>query len=271
MRRRPLAQRILRTAIPGVAVVALLGTSDAMAWPDSDQEASASNASAKTYAGDLDAQVSRNMYVRPPLDERIKTVDPKPVAKDEKYSTAGALNVRTEPDADAKVLTELKRGTKVPVTGNDDGEWAEIIYKDEARWVTAKYLSDEKPPSISDAPCATGSGVESGLQPDTIRVHRAVCALFGSITGYGGRSGGGEHGTGRALDMMVDRATGDEIAAYLQKNYRALGVSQVIWRQRIWTVQLASGGWRSMSNRGSATANHMDHVHATTYGNSGTS
>ena len=240
-----------------------------MAWPDANQGVSGSTT--RTYAGDLEAEVSRNMDVRPPLDERLTTADLLPVAQGQKYSTAGLLNVRTEPDDDSKVLAELKRGTKVPVTGNDDGEWAEIIYKDEARWVTAKFLSDEKPPLISDAPCASGSSVESGLQPDTIRVHRAVCAPFGSVSGYGGLGGGGEHAAGRALDIMTDRATGDEIAAYLQKNYRALGVSQVIWRQRIWTAQLASSGWRSMSNRGSAAANHMDHVHATTYGNSGTS
>ena len=270
MRRRPLAQRILRAAVPGATLVALLGTSVAMALPDSDKGASTSTAT--TQAGDLDAGISRDLDVRPPLDERIKEVDIKPVAKGEKYSTAGALNVRTEPNDNAKVLTELKRSTKVPVTGNEDGKWAEIIYKDEARWVTAKYLSDEKPPPlISDAPCASGSGVESGVQPDTIRVHRAVCALFGSVTNYGGLGGGGEHAAGRALDIMTDSATGDQIAAYLQKNYRALGLSQVIWQQRIWTVQLASSGWRSMSDRGSATANHMDHVHATTYGNSGTS
>ena len=49
-----------------------------------------------------------------------------------------------------------------------------------------------------------------------------------------------------------------------------LGISQVIWRQHIWTVQMAGSGWRSMDDRGSPTANHMDHVHVTTYGDRGT-
>jgi hypothetical protein len=45
---------------------------------------------------------------------------------------------------------------------------------------------------------------------------------------------------------------------------------EVIYHQQIWTVQRSSEGWRSMSDRGSPTANHMDHVHVSVYGNSGT-
>jgi hypothetical protein len=48
-----------------------------------------------------------------------------------------------------------------------------------------------------------------------------------------------------------------------------LGVSEVIWSQRIWTVERSSDGWRWMEDRGSDTANHYDHVHVTVYGNSG--
>jgi hypothetical protein len=44
---------------------------------------------------------------------------------------------------------------------------------------------------------------------------------------------------------------------------------EVIYRQHIWTVQRSSEGWRPMSDRGSPTANHMDHVHVSVYGNSG--
>jgi hypothetical protein len=40
-------------------------------------------------------------------------------------------------------------------------------------------------------------------------------------------------------------------------------VTEVIWARRIWTVQRNSDGWRSMEDRGSATANHFDHVHVT--------
>ncbi len=284
VQRSPLSTRLIRTAIPAAAVVALLGTSVAMALPDSPKESAAASFD-RDRAPVLEASISRSLDVRPPLEERTskKKIEIKPVVKDHKYSTAKSLNVRTEPKSSAKVLTTLDRGAKVGVTDLDYGEWAEISFKGESRWVTGKYLSDKKPPKpkpkpeskaepapaggVSGAPCASGSGVESGLQPDTIKVHRAVCALFPSISRYGGRGGSGEHAAGRALDIMTSNVgTGDQIAAYLQKNASKLGVSEVIWRQRIWTVQRSGDGWRSMPDRGSPTANHYDHVHATTYG-----
>jgi hypothetical protein len=124
---------------------------------------------------------------------------------------------------------------------------------------------------ISFAACADGSGVESGLTKDAIRVHRAVCALFSGITGYGGLRGSGDfHGTGQAIDIMIPNGSvGQAIATYVRANAKALGVSEVIWSQHIWTVQRSGEGWRAMSDRGSPTANHMDHVHVSVYGNAG--
>lgn len=119
--------------------------------------------------------------------------------------------------------------------------------------------------SVSGKPCASGSSVESGLSTNAVKVHRAVCAQFPSITSYGGvRSGdGGEHGSGRALDIMVSGAVGDQVADYVRANASRLGVTEVLWAQKIWTTQRASEGWRSMEDRGSSTANHYDHVHVT--------
>ena len=128
------------------------------------------------------------------------------------------------------------------------------------------------PTGISMAACADGSAVESGLTQDAIRVHRAVCALFPGVTGWGGLRGSGDfHGTGQALDIMIPNSSvGQAIANYVRANAAALGVSQVIWQQHIWTVQRASEGWRAMPDRGSPTANHMDHVHVSVYGSAGT-
>ena len=128
------------------------------------------------------------------------------------------------------------------------------------------------PTGISMAPCADGSAVEAGLTRDAIRVHRAVCAAFTSVTGWGGTRGTGDyHGTGQALDIMIPNSSvGQAIANYVRANAKALGVSEVIWAQHIWTVQRSSEGWRAMPDRGSVTANHYDHVHVSVYGNSGT-
>jgi hypothetical protein len=48
-----------------------------------------------------------------------------------------------------------------------------------------------------------------------------------------------DHPRGYALDFMVDRSTGDALAAYAEENSEALGVSYVLWR----------------------VADHYDHVH----------
>ena len=184
-----------------------------------------------------------------------------------------AADVYADADDTSPVLATLAPGDKVDVTGEKTGGYTQIIHKDVPRWVKTSSLTDHEP--LGHAPCPAssgGSGVESGLQPDTIRVHRAVCAKFPSITRWGGRSGGGEHATGQALDIMVGNGNdiGSEIAAFLQKNRAKLGIEYIIWRQRIWRPATSSS-WRGMSDRGSATANHMDHVHVTTYGDRGTS
>lgn len=190
------------------------------------------------------------------------------------------LNVWTGPGEDTTLLMVLDEGSKIPVTGRVVDGWAEIVVDDRLRWVNAEYLAKERPEEeddavpapdtggLSDDPCPSGSEVESGLVANAIAVHRAVCAEFPEVTSYGGLRPGddGEHGTGQALDIMIpDSATGDAIAAFVQDNYEALGVSEIIWSQQIWSVERASEGWRWMEDRGSDTANHYDHVHVTVY------
>lgn len=256
-------------ALPAAAVLLLVAGSLVVAFRDATPVDSAVPASAHANVSDLVSLTSRS-GARIPI---VPDTPPPPTAaplvvKASKYAVV-ALDIRTEPRQDAKVVGEAKAGSKVGVTGKTKDVYSEIVFKGDSRWVKTRWLSDDKP--LGGAPCASGSAMEAGLQPDTIRVHRAICAMFPQITRYLGRGGGGEHASGRAVDIMTtDRATGDAIAAYCQQHWRELGVSQVIWRQRIWTVQRSGDGWRSMSNRGSATANHMNHVHVTTYGNQGT-
>jgi uncharacterized protein YgiM (DUF1202 family) len=185
-----------------------------------------------------------------------------------RYTTTD-LNVRLAPEEDAEVEKVLKPGAKVTITDVSQDGFQQVIVKDQPRWVKGEYLSkskpEPKPAGPSSAPCASGSGVESGLRSNTVAVHRAVCNAFPSVSSYGGiRGGGGNHGTGRALDIMVTGSTGDAIAKYVQAHAAQLGVTEVIWEQKIWTTQRAGDGWRWMSDRGSATANHYDHVHVST-------
>lgn len=103
------------------------------------------------------------------------------------------------------------------------------------------------------APAAPSTGSVAG-------VRQLVIATFGvEVSALG--AGGGDHARGKALDVMVQGALGDRIAEWAVANRQSLGINYVIWRQRIWSVERAGEGWRHMPNRGSATANHYDHVH----------
>lgn len=216
-----------------------------------------------------------------------------------RYTTA-ALNLRTGPASDATVSDVVGPGTALKITGTVRRGYRYVVYSGRGRWVTQSYLSASKPAPKKAAPkksvpkksvsktststsrvkstggvtmarCPRGSAMESGLTPDAIRVHRSVCASFGSVTSFGGlRGGGGFHATGQAVDCMIsDSAAGWRLANWVRANASRLGVSEVIYSRKIWTVQRSGEGWRSMSDRGSATANHYDHVHVSVYGHRG--
>jgi hypothetical protein len=199
--------------------------------------------------------------------ERVALVNNrKPKATGKLWTTAD-LDLRTEPREKAKSAGLLKSGKQVPVTGKRQGGYAEVIIGRLTRWVTDDYLSKtkERPPGalgLVDKPCPGTSGVESGLTSGAVRVYRAVCNNFPQITQYGGYAARGEHSSGKAIDVMTsDSSTGDAVAAFLQAHASELNLYDIIWQQRIWTPERAGEGWRSMSDRGSATANHFDHVH----------
>lgn len=185
-------------------------------------------------------------------------------AADTKRWTTDALNLWTRPDKAGKKVGEVDEGEKVLVTGRKYGERVEIVVKGRSRWVTAGHLSDEKPLSIA-ASCTNGTSVPDGVSPNIKKVHQAVCANFPEVSTYGTFRGDGEHAQGIAVDIMTSGARGWEIAEFVRANYAALGVSYVIYSQKIWSVERSGEGWRGMSDRGSATANHYDHVHVTTY------
>jgi hypothetical protein len=179
--------------------------------------------------------------------------------------TTDALNIWTQPGDNATQAGELEAGKKVLVTGRAFWGRTEIVLDGKSRWVTSGYLSDDKPvgaaSGLSMAPCPDGS-VENGLTAGAIYVYRSVCHAFPQITSYGGWSNHGEHSSGKALDIMTsDIALGTAIAEFLQSHASELDLYDVIWRQHIWTPVRASEGWRYMPSRGSATANHYDHVH----------
>lgn len=211
-----------------------------------------------------------------------------PKATGTRWTTAD-LNLRIAADGTARIVDVVDEGSKVGVTGRTSNGFTEVVVAGASRWVSSQYLAQSEPKpeqeqeqsddedgessssgekvDVGDglgAKCASGSSVERGLQTNTIRAHRHICANWPQIKSYGGVRADSlpEHPSGRALDVMTSNEDlGWEIAKHMQANASEFGITQIIWQQKIWTTQRSGEGWRSMSDRGGSTANHMDHVH----------
>jgi hypothetical protein len=246
------------------------------------RQASTGQAAAATSAAQgvrtvAQAASRSNDRLSPPIPRPVKAVA-LPAQVRPAWTTA-RINVWSGPDEGSHLLTVLDPEAKVRGTGTVRGGWAQIEWKGRTAWVRTAYLAKSKAKATADettgtvkpaggprgAPCPDGSGVEVGLQPNTVRLYRAVCAAFPAVTTWGGRSGSGDHGAGKALDIMSTGALRDSIAEWVRAHASDFGVSVVIRAQHIWTVQRSSEGWRLMPDRGSPTANHYDHVHVSVY------
>ncbi len=198
-----------------------------------------------------------------------------------RWSTA-SVNVRTGPGTAFDVISAITEGSAITITDVSHDGWQQISLKDGAGWIKATFLSEKEPvapsksssssqtgsSSAKEAPAAAGNcskagSAEKGMRKSTVAVLRKVCSQFSSITSYGGyRAGsGGYHGSGQAIDAMISGEAGWEVARWVRSNASSLGVIEVIYAQKIWTAQRSGDGWRSMSSRGSASADHYDHVH----------
>lgn len=189
--------------------------------------------------------------------------------------TTEDLNLWDGSGVDAANVGLVGARKKLLVTGRRELDRAEIVIGGKSRWVTAVYLSADKPakpetlqarsngPSLGGQ-CANGTSIDAG-RASLYGIFNAVCANWPEVTSYGTWRSDGEHGQGRAMDIMVSGATGWEIANFLRANYAALDIEYVIHARNIWSVDRSGEGWRGMADRGSITANHLDHVHVTVY------
>lgn len=132
----------------------------------------------------------------------------------------------------------------------------------------------------ANAPAATpmpfelppGVAPENRLQIHTIRVARAISVLFPEITAIGGyrQDALKWHPNGLAIDVMIPNPDspegielGNQIAGFALANSKRWGIDDVIWRHAIY-LGADAGEW--MSEMGSETANHFDHLHIATDG-----
>jgi len=259
-----------------VATLSTVGAGVLAASPETRDLLMASSASSVSSTVDLSDRpqiVSRSNSRIDRLSDVDKMLTAEATARairqaEVKRWTTAPLNLWTTPDDTASKVGVVPAGKKVLVTGRQAAGRVEVVMDGQARWVTASYLAEEKPdPEAAEVglggACTNGSSVSG--QPNVIGVHAAVCAAFPEITSYGTYRGDGEHAQGLAIDIMVSGARGWEVAEFVRANYSEFGVSYIMYSQKIWSVERGSEGWRSVSDRGSVTANHYDHVHVTTY------
>ena len=132
----------------------------------------------------------------------------------------------------------------------------------------AKSAKSTRSSASATSTKVSGSGVSmafydwcqgKSLGSNASKVCSAVRSNFGIENIGGFRAGAGDHGSGKAVDVMVTGSRGDAVAQWAINNMGAYDITYVIWKQRIWLA--GASGWRSMEDRGSVTANHYDHVH----------
>ncbi len=263
----PWRRRLVSVALPAAGLLTLTGVATAAVVHDADVTTASAGADVSQ-----DQDIITEALEEEPTVSRGVEREPVPEVEPSKVKVTGRLvalhdgvTIHADASRTSPVLARLGQGDEVAVTGKRSKGWTQVVLKELPRWVRTKDVAKELP--LGTEPCPGGSGVESGLQPDTIKVHRAVCARFPQISSYGGTAGRGEHATGHSLDIMISSDLGNEIAAFLQEHRAELGIEYLIWRQRIWRPA-TSNSWRPMSDRGSPTANHMDHVHVTVVGSS---
>lgn len=179
--------------------------------------------------------------------------------------TTDDLTLWSLPGDQAEKLGTVKAATSVLVTGRERFGRVEILRDRQPRWVKEGNLSATKPivaaGGLSMAPCAATGGSDLGLTRDATYTLRSLCAAFPQISTYGGRDGHGEHVDGSSIDAMIDPSNttlGYAVVDFLLAHASELNLNDIIYRQRIWQPGV---GWKPMSDRGSITANHYDHVH----------
>lgn len=266
--------RAVKIAAPLAVLATLAPVSVGVLSGDIDPSLNMSGVAFAGSAGSADRvpEVSRSVPRLVPTAAELERVARKSATDkaiknaSERLWTTEDVKVWSGPGKDATLKGEVKAAREVLVTGRRDKGRAEIVQQREARWIDESVLSTYKPiiasSGLSMAPCPRTSG-DIGLTQKATYVLRSVCAAFPQISTYGGRDGHGEHVNGEAIDIMTsDYALGTAIAEFLIAHSSEFGIEDVIWRQQIW---MPGYGWKGMSNRGSATANHYDHVHVKVY------
>ena len=192
--------------------------------------------------------------------------------------TTDYLNIRSGAEPGAGVIDVAPLGAAIPVTGVVQNGRAQVIWNGTVAWASVDYLSSTPPAAATTPGCSSPSGSLdvngcvglNALLPQTKQIVYRTQQMFPQIKlMYGVRPDPyPDHPSGHAVDLMLPTPwsnnvdLGWQIANYYKDHSGELGINYIIYHQQIWNA--GDAGWTWMADRGSATANHMDHVHVNT-------
>ena len=185
-------------------------------------------------------------------------------------STVTNSSTATEATVDEKVAETSSEKVKDASAAVGTGKEVPTYQPEKNQTVSTAYSAPAAP---DYAGIAAAKSENAGLKPQTAAFKEEIANLFG-ITSFSGYRPGdsGDHGKGLAIDFMVPESSelGDKIAEYAIQNMASRGISYIIWKQRFYAPFDSKYGpantWNPMSDRGSVTENHYDHVHVSMNG-----
>jgi hypothetical protein len=123
----------------------------------------------------------------------------------------------------------------------------------------ARRAEEQRAAREAAARCDVDLDVLGRVKPWVRDAARFLSCLYDrpTLIGVAQRSRQSDHPSGLAVDLMARGERGDRIAECALANQDELGISYVIWEQRV----NYGDGWEPMSDRGGDTENHYDHVH----------
>lgn len=86
------------------------------------------------------------------------------------YSTTVTLNVRSEPNANCKIIGQVGMDTPIKITGKCDNGWYRVEFNGKTGYCSGKYLSTDKNPTTTKA--EPSNTAKTGASPYLVRVNR---------------------------------------------------------------------------------------------------
>ena len=189
-------------------------------------------------------QITKMNITNPTLDQLI---DKKEMSAEERLQEVEAkvkqeAEAKVKQEAEAKVKQEAETKAKQEAEAKVKQE-AEAKAKQEAEAKAKQEAEKNGLPEVTAAELADLA--MNGLTDHTKKMKVALAKKFG-ITSFsmfraGDDDGTGHgHNTGMSVDFMVlvGSAKGDELAEYITKNMKELGVYYVIWKQRFYMLNI---------------------------------